>query len=451
MENPLLELQEYENLLEALKKAKGPLQAAGTLESQKVHLMHELGEDGGFPWKLVVTYDEQRAKEIYDDFRSFTRQVWLYPAKDLLFYAADIHGNLMTRQRISVLRHLMEDQNGVVVTTMDGLMDHLLPLSCMREQVLHLETGQELDLEAWKIRLAELGYEPNFQASNLATQISRSIGIILPPSPKETYENSFYLETIRGISHYCNAHQYISTIVTGQNEEEILNVVRSMSRSGKVNGFIVLYSRVNDPVIDFLFSEGLLYILIGKPAQYTNHTIYIDNDNLLAGQEATEYLYALGHRKIAYLGVDNSLVFSADRKTGYMTALISHGLTVQPEYCIEVPAASQNEFQELRKLLLSEERPTAVLVSDDILALSLERICMEADISIPEDLSILSFNNSLFARLTSPQLTSIDINSGQLGMEAATQMISHIENPSLPATKIIVPHQLIERDSCRRI
>ena len=103
------------------------------------------------------------------------------------------------------------------------------------------------------------------------------------------------------------------------------------------------------------------------------------------------------------------------------------------------------------KLLLSEERPTAVLVSDDILALSLERICMEANISIPEDLSILSFNNSLFARLTSPQLTSIDINSGQLGMEAATQMISHIENPSLPATKIIVPHQLIERDSCRRI
>ena len=62
--------------------------------------------------------------------------------------------------------------------------------------------------------------------------------------------------------------------------------------------------------------------------------------------------------------------------------------------------------------------------------------------------SILSFNNSLFARLTSPQLTSIDINSCQLGIEAAGQMISHIERPGLPATKILVPHQLIERDSC---
>ena len=147
MENPLLELQEYENLLEALKKAKGPLQAAGTLESQKVHLMHELGEDGGFPWKLVVTYDEQRAKEIYDDFRSFTRQVWLYPAKDLLFYAADIHGNLMTRQRISVLRHLMEDEGGVVVTTIDGLMDHLMPLAFLKQHAVTVECGQVIELD----------------------------------------------------------------------------------------------------------------------------------------------------------------------------------------------------------------------------------------------------------------------------------------------------------------
>lgn len=332
------------------------------------------------------------------------------------------------------------------VAALAGVSPSTVSRTCKNNPSISEETKERV-----RRAMAELGYEPNFQASNLATQNSRSIGIILPPSPKETYENSFYLEAIRGISHYCNAHQYISTIVTGQNEDEILNAVRSMSRSGKADGFIVLYSRVDDPVIDFLFNEGLLYILIGKPAQYTNHTIYIDNDNLLAGQEATEYLYALGHRKIAYLGVEDSLVFSADRKTGYLAALAGHGLTIRPEYCIKVPDASQREFQQLRTLLSGDDRPTAMLVSDDILALSLERICMEAGISIPEDLSIISFNNSLFARLTSPQLTSIDINSAQLGTEAATQMISHIENPNLPATKIIVPHHLIERDSCRRI
>ena len=89
--------------------------------------------------------------------------------------------------------------------------------------------------------------------------------------------------------------------------------------------------------------------------------------------------------------------------------------------------------------------------STDILAVSLERICNQCGISIPEDLSIISFNDSLFAKLTSPQLTSIDVNSFQLGIEAASQLINHIENPNLLATKIIVPHRIIERDSCKKI
>ena len=134
------------------------------------------------------------------------------------------------------------------VAALAGVSPSTVSRTCKNNPSISEETKERV-----RRAMAELGYEPNFQASNLATQISRSIGIILPPSPKETYENSFYLETIRGISHYCNAHQYISTIVTGQNEEEILNAVRSMSRSGKVNGFIVLYSRVNDPVIVFSF------------------------------------------------------------------------------------------------------------------------------------------------------------------------------------------------------
>ena len=177
MENPLLELQEYDNLVKALKSGKGPLQVTGTLDSQKVHLMYELGEASAFAWKLVVTYDDIRAKEIYDDFRSFTSQVWLYPAKDLLFYSADIHGNLMTRQRIAVLRHLMEDREGVVVTTMDGLMDHLMPIKYLREQSITVESGQIIDLDAWKERLIAMGYERMAQVDGMG-QFSIRGGIV---------------------------------------------------------------------------------------------------------------------------------------------------------------------------------------------------------------------------------------------------------------------------------
>ena len=332
------------------------------------------------------------------------------------------------------------------VAALAGVSPSTVSRTCKNNPSISEETKERV-----RKAMAKLVYEPNFQASNLASQNSRTIGIILPASAKEVYENSFYLEAIQGISHYCNGRQYMTTIVTGQDEAEILDAVRSMSRSGKVDGFIILYSKKDDPVIDYLFNEGLLYILIGKATQYTNQTIYIDNDNLLAGREAAEYLYQLGHRRIAYLGSDSSLMFSADRKAGYQLALASHQLPVRPEYCVEVKNVSENNEEAIRGLLMQKDRPTAILVSDDILAVSLERVCLENHLAIPEDLSIISFNNSLFARLTSPQLTSIDIGAGQLGSEAASQIINHIENPNLLATKIIVPHHLIERDSCCKI
>ena len=332
------------------------------------------------------------------------------------------------------------------VAALAGVSPSTVSRTCKNNPSISNETKEKV-----RKAMLELGYEPNFQASNLASQNSRTIGIILPASAREVYENSFYLEAVRGVSHYCNQKQYMTTIVTGQDEDEILQAVRSMSRSGKVDAFIVLYSRKDDPVIDYLFNEGLLYSLIGKATQYTNQSIYIDNDNLLAGQEATEYLYQLGHRRIAYLGSDSNLIFSADRKSGYLLALAKHGLLMRPDYCVEVANVSQNNTEEISALLLQSEPPTAIVVSDDILAVSLERVCLQNKLSIPEDLSIISFNNSLFARLTSPQLTSIDINSCQLGIEAASQIINHIENPGLVATKIIVPHHLIERDSCCKI
>ena len=332
------------------------------------------------------------------------------------------------------------------VAALAGVSPSTVSRTCKNNPSISEETKEKV-----RRAMAQLGYEPNFQASNLASQNSRTIGIVLPTSAREVYENSFYLEAIRGISQFCNQRQYINTVITGQDENEVLQAIRTMTRSGQVDGFIVLYSRRQDPVIEYLYNEGLLYVLIGKAYQFANQTIYIDNDNLLAGQEATEYLYHLGHRKIAYLGSDSSLMFSADRKSGYQAALLRHGLPLRDEYCLEVPSIPKGSDGPICQLLQSKNRPTAIMVSDDILAVALERCCIVTGLSIPEDLSIISFNNSLFARLTSPQLTSIDINSCQLGIEAASQMINHIENPNLLATKIIVPHYLIERDSCKRI
>ena len=127
---------------------------------------------------------------------------------------------------------------------------------------------------------------------------------------------------------------------------------------------------------------------------------------------------------------------------------VGKGVGKLPENIVELPFIPEENLAAVQALFQKEDRPTAILVSDDLFAVALERVCIEMGIRIPEDLSIISFNNSLFARITSPSLTSIDINSVQLGIEAASQVINHIENPNLLATKIIVPHKLVERNSC---
>jgi len=332
------------------------------------------------------------------------------------------------------------------VAALAGVSPSTVSRTCKNNPSISEETKEKV-----RRAMAELGYEPNFQASNLASQNSRTIGIILPASAREAYENAFYLEAIRGISQFCNPRQYMNTVITGQDDEEVLQAVRTVTRSGQVDGFIVLYSKQSDPVIEYLYGEGLLYVLVGKAYQFANQTIYVDNDNLLAGEEATEHLCRLGHSRIAYLGSHSSLMFSADRKAGYQTALLKRNIPLRPEYMIQVSSVFKDFSGEIRRLLSLPERPTAMVVSDDILAVALQRVCGELQLSIPRDLSVVSFNNSLLARLSSPQLTSMDINSFQLGIEAASQVINHIENPNLMATKIIVPHHLVERDSCRRL
>lgn len=332
------------------------------------------------------------------------------------------------------------------VAALAGVSPSTVSRTCKNHSSISKETKEKV-----RYAMAQLGYEPNVQSIPPIEQAPQMLSVILPPSSRDVYENSFHLEVIRGISQFCNGRGYISTVITGQDNDEILRAIQNLVKEEKMGGFILLYSKQDDAIIDYLYNEGLLYVLIGKAKQFVNQTIYIDNDNFLAGQEATEYLYQLGHRKIAYVGKESDMCFSAERKAGYQKALAQYNLPFNANYCVEIDKFATDNNAIFCTLLEQKDRPTAIVASDDILAVALEQVCAQKGISIPKDLSIVSFNNSLFARITSPQLTSIDVNSHQLGIEAASQLINHIENPNLLATKIIVPHSLIERESCQKV
>lgn len=127
----------------------------------------------------------------------------------------------------------------------------------------------------------ELGYEPPSQ-EELPIPVIRNVGIVLPPSDRETYENSFYLKAIRGISQVCNQRHVATSIITGQDFEEILCSVKDLHQSDSIDGCILLYSLPNDTVVNYLCEQGLLYVVIGKAGDLAYQTVCIDNDNLQA-------------------------------------------------------------------------------------------------------------------------------------------------------------------------
>ena len=154
---PLQGLAEFEQIKEKSKTNKGILQVSGGMESQKSHLMY--GLSGIAPYRLILAEDERRAREIYEDYRFYDRKVYSYPAKDLLFFQADIHGNLLIRQRMKVIKALLEEKELTVVTSIDGCMDFLESLEKIKEQLIHYESDSTVDTEQLKNQLVALGYE----------------------------------------------------------------------------------------------------------------------------------------------------------------------------------------------------------------------------------------------------------------------------------------------------
>ena len=154
---PLHDLSEYDQIVSDLAGQRTPIHIDGCIDSQKCHLISSIGEP--YPFKLIVTYNEIKAKEIYEDYRFFDRNVYYYPAKDIIFYNADIHSNLIVSQRMAVIRRMMDGCPVTVVTTIDGLSDRLLPLEELQKNRCVFKVGDILPLEALSRKLTALGFE----------------------------------------------------------------------------------------------------------------------------------------------------------------------------------------------------------------------------------------------------------------------------------------------------
>ena len=172
---PLSGLKEYSDLKAQLKNGKEVVQVSGCIDTQKPHFIYSLA--GTERNCLIVTFQEQKARELYESYRFFDRQAVYYPARDILFYQSDIRGNLLTGERLTAVKSILEQERVTVITTFDALMDRIVPLSHIRESILEYALGDVLDLEQVRKRLVQMGYERNYQVE-IAGQFAVRGGIL---------------------------------------------------------------------------------------------------------------------------------------------------------------------------------------------------------------------------------------------------------------------------------
>lgn len=195
---PLEQLREMEELQKAQRTTKGMLSVTGCIDSQKLHFIFGLQEKT--KRKLIITYSEQKAKELYEEYCFYDKKAVYYPAKDLLFYQADIHGNLLVKQRMEVIHSLICGDDATIITTIDGCMDQLPPIEVYKNHVLNIQNDSVLEIKDLTAALINLGYERTYQVeSGGQFSVRGNIVDIFDLTREEPYRMEFWGDEIDSI------------------------------------------------------------------------------------------------------------------------------------------------------------------------------------------------------------------------------------------------------------
>ncbi|WP_214630313.1 LacI family DNA-binding transcriptional regulator [Paenibacillus agaridevorans] len=297
--------------------------------------------------------------------------------------------------------------------------------------------------------LDELGYHPHHAAQGLAKRTTCTLGIILPRTPDDVFSNFFFPELIRGISTRASRSGFDILMATGSLAQEERESLTRMVRGGRVDGVVLLSSRLEDPLIRLLEEEQFPYVLIGRN-DYSASTLSVDTDNIRAAYELTQHLIAQGNQRIGFVAGPANMIVNRDRLEGYRKAMEEARYPVQDEWIIDGELLQQSGFRAISMLMELEDRPTALVVIDDGVCFGVLRGLGELGYHVPRDISLAAFNNIALSELSTPSLTSIDIGTYQLGYTAAHQLLLLLAGEEKAKSRFIIPHRLVVRESSLR-
>jgi|YelNatPaOPRAMG01_1025707.scaffolds.fasta_scaffold02505_22 LacI family transcriptional regulator len=270
--------------------------------------------------------------------------------------------------------------------------------------------------EKTRIRIIEvakkLNYKPNYRGQVLTSRSTKTIGLLITD-----ITNPFFPEVVRGAEETSNEAGY--TILLGntsESEEKETNYLEFFSR-GPVDGVIISASRISNEQIISLAEEGLPIVVINRVFEHPSIS-YVATDMVKGGYLATMHLIRLGHSKIALINGPHHSEAAEKRLEGYKMALREEGIDYNPELVSYNVPIAESAYKEVIKLFYSKDPPTAIFAYNDLMAFGVINAAKELGIKIPEELSIIGFDDIFFSSFTDPPLTTIRQQKKDLGQKA---------------------------------
>ena len=232
----------------------------------------------------------------------------------------------------------------------------------------------------------ELGYQPNRAARQVALGRADAVGIVYPPD-SEFLGNPSFRETLEGLAHAL-AHSECDLLLAAAPRQNELRVYDRMVRGRRVDALVVAHTLCQDPRIDYLRNAGFPFVAYGRTAQPEGFA-WLDFDNEAGSRMAVQRLVALGHRRIAYVHVPLSYNFALQRHAGYLAAMAEAGMAADPALVVGGSLDRRAGYGAALELLALPQRPTAVIVDNNLGGVGLIRALLDRGVAIGSEMSVI--------------------------------------------------------------
>lgn len=313
-------------------------------------------------------------------------------------------------------------------------------------RALNNQRGVRSDIRELISKIAkDTSYFPHSSAKALVKNRVGVLGIIITRTGEFAFQNPYYNQVLMGISEVATRHEYNLMLSINEKKSYIASYLRR-----QVDGVIVIGNRLDDELVADLEEKKVPSVVI--PGFLENSKIDIpsvNSENSKCVYRAVDYLLNLGHRKIAFiLGIMNSK-YSVERFQAYQLAFKDHGLAYDPRYIVESDFSKTDGFRMMGHLLELPDRPSAVIcINDSVTPGALSQITIRG-LKIPDDISVVAIGSSDVLDLYQPALTTVKISAARIGQTASQMLIQLIEDGHCPERHVVVPSELIIRDSTR--